>query len=89
MSPRPNWPDWWQWDIELTPHLYKRMQDRDFTEVDLRAMLECAHSFRPDFIDRRWIIETRFRNKDWHVIIEPDPVDELLVVVTAYQVDSP
>lgn len=30
------WPDWWEWEIDLTPHLLKRMEDRDFSEVDLR-----------------------------------------------------
>jgi hypothetical protein len=33
------WPDWWEWEIDLTPHLLKRMEDRDFSEVDLREML--------------------------------------------------
>ena len=31
-------PDWWDWEVELTAHIEKRMEDRDFTEVDLRAM---------------------------------------------------
>jgi hypothetical protein len=33
------WPDWWEWELELTPHLEKRMEDREFTEVDLRAII--------------------------------------------------
>jgi hypothetical protein len=32
------WPDWWDWALERTPHLEKRMDDRACTEVDLRAM---------------------------------------------------
>ena len=28
------WPTWWAWELELTPHLFKRMEDRDFTEQD-------------------------------------------------------
>jgi hypothetical protein len=33
-----HWPEWWSWDLELTPHLMKRMVDRQFNEVDLRLM---------------------------------------------------
>jgi len=36
-------PDWWEWELELT-HLEKRMEDREFAEVDLRAMLEQAEA---------------------------------------------
>ena len=39
-----DWPDWWEWELEFTSHLEKRMEDRDFTELDLRAMLERAES---------------------------------------------
>ena len=35
-------PEWWEWDLELSSHLLKRMVDRDFNEPDLRAMLETA-----------------------------------------------
>jgi hypothetical protein len=39
------WPDWWEWEPELSPHLLKRMADRRFTEVDLREMLEKAEGW--------------------------------------------
>jgi hypothetical protein len=29
--------DWPTWELEFTPHLERRMEDRDFTEVDLPA----------------------------------------------------
>jgi hypothetical protein len=48
------WPAWWEWELELSPHLLKRMIDRDFTELDLRKMLEKARGYRPDIIDGRW-----------------------------------
>ena len=35
-------PAWWNWELELTLHVLKRMEDRDFNEVDLRMMLEHA-----------------------------------------------
>lgn len=84
----PTWPAWWHWELELTPHVEKRMEDRDFTEVDLRAMLEVAAGFRADMVDGRFIIETRHRGARWDVIVEPDLVDSLLVVITAYRVNQ-
>ena len=41
-------PPWWEWELELTPHLLKRMVDRGFTELDLREMLEDATNCDPD-----------------------------------------
>ena len=79
------WPDWWDWEIELTPHLEKRMEDRDFSEVDLRTMLEHARGHRPDVV---FVIETELKRSLWEVIVEPDEMDHLLVVVTAYPVGS-
>ena len=78
------WPGWWQWELEIGPHVLKRMEDRRFTEVDLRSMLERARRFRPDVVEGRWIIETRHARRRWEVIVEPDDHAALLVVVTAY-----
>jgi hypothetical protein len=60
------------------------MEDRDFTEVDLRDMLEQARYLRPDIVAGRWIVETRHRRHDWEVIVEPDQEEQVLVVITAY-----
>lgn len=35
-------PDWWDFDLELSPHVEDRMIDRDFSEDDLRLMIEVA-----------------------------------------------
>jgi hypothetical protein len=80
-------PEWWDWELELTPHVEKRMEDRGFSEVELRKMLEDASAFRPDVIDGRFVIETRFHERKWEVVVEPDEVEHLLVVVTAYGVE--
>ena len=80
------WPEWWKWDLEFTPHLLKRMEDRQFNEVDLRMMLQHARSYRQDIVEGRWVIETCHGKHVWEVIVEPDPVGDLLVVVTAYAV---
>jgi hypothetical protein len=86
VSPK-HWPSWWEWDLEFVPHLFKRMADRDFNEVDLRQMLEEATGYHVDVVEGRFVIETRHGGKDWEVIVEPDHDDELLVVVTAYPTD--
>ena len=82
------WPPWWEWDLELTPHLEKRREDRGFNEVDLRAMLQAATGYRADIVEGRFIVETRHRRVDWEVIVEPDEVAHSLVVITAYAVST-
>ena len=82
--PTRNWPEWWLWELEITPHLEQRMEDREFSEVDLREMLEHAHAYRADHVQGRFVIDVHHRGKPWHVIVEPDGDDRLLVVVTAY-----
>jgi hypothetical protein len=79
-----DWPSWWEWELELTPHLEKRMSQRDFTEIDLRTMLHDATESRPDVEPGRWVIVTRHRSRKWEVIVEPDYGEKRLVVVTAY-----
>jgi hypothetical protein len=80
------WPEWWDWELELSPHLLKRMDDRRFTEIDLRRMLERATGYREDVVEGRWVVETKHRGRAWDVIVEPDLERRLLVVVTAYAV---
>jgi len=80
------WPAWWEWDLELTPHVLKRMVDREFTEVDLRQMLEDASSVRPDVQEARWVVTSRHGGRPWEIIVEPDESDHVLVVITAYPV---
>ncbi len=71
----------------LHPHLLKRMVDRRFTEVDLRRMLGGAKSSQRDVVEGRWLIDTAHRRRHWQVIVEPDTIDHLLVVVTAYPLE--
>jgi hypothetical protein len=82
---RVEWPPWWDWALELTPHVERRMEDRDFTEVDLRLMLETAHGYRADpVMAGRFVVETQHGGAEWEVVVEPDEDDHWLVVVTAY-----
>ena len=65
------------------------MTDRQFTEVDLRRMLEHAKGHRADVEEGRWVIEVQHKRAAWEVIVEPDMKTQLLVVVTAYPVEEP
>jgi hypothetical protein len=80
------WPEWWDWELELSQHLLKRMVDRQFNEVDLREMLEQATAHRPNHEPGRWAIETRHADEDWVVIVEPLSDEMILLVITAYPV---
>ena len=88
MEDKGRWPTWWEWELELTPHLLKRMVDRRFTEVELRAMLQTARGHREDIVEGRYVISCRHRRRPWHVIIEPDATVQRLVVITAYPSES-
>jgi uncharacterized protein DUF4258 len=80
------WPSWWEWELELTPHLLKRMRDRGFTEIDLREMFEAASALRRDVEEGRWIVSARHRRRAWEIVVEPDEAERVLVVITAYPV---
>lgn len=80
-----SWPDWWQWELELSGHL-RRMSDREFNEADLRAMMADARGYHGDVEPGRHAVSTRWQGKVWEVIVEPDPALRRLVVVTAYPV---
>jgi hypothetical protein len=64
------------------------MVDRQFTEVDLRRMLEHMAKLRDDIVEGRWVAEARHNGKHWEVIVEPDFESQRLVVVTAYPLGS-
>jgi hypothetical protein len=85
--PIQDWPQWWTWELELSAHLLKRMEDRAFNEVDLRRMLEHASGYRADILEGRYVIDVGHVGLAWEVIVEPDDVRELLVVITAYPVE--
>ena len=86
MKPDRKGPSWWEWDLGFSTHLLKRMVDRDFSEVDLRRMLEHAMRLRPDVVEGRWVVETSHARHPWEVIVEPEEEIRLLVVITAYPV---
>jgi len=79
-----NWPSWWDWDLGFTPHLEMRMEERGFSEVELRAMFDAASKCGPGRQPGRWVIETTQEGRPWCVVVEPDSDDQVLMVVTAY-----
>ena len=81
------WPEWWSWELEFTSHLLKRMADRQFSEVDLRAMLENATGYHENYEEGRFVVGTRHDDRAWAVIVEPSPEERALVVVTAYPLE--
>ena len=62
------------------------MIQRDFTEIDLQDMFDRARHYRPDIGEGRWVIETCHLNRDWEIIVELDPEEQLLVIITAYSI---
>lgn len=83
-NPQSDPPDWWDWDLAFTPHVESRMEERLFSELELRTMLTKAMDLSPARRPGRYTARTRHRGKTWVVVLEPDPDDRLLYVVTAY-----
>lgn len=81
-----NWPDWWHWEIELSPHLLKRMTERGFNETDLREMLQSAGGHRENHEPGRYVIETSHDGQPWEIIVEPSPAEQVLIIITAYEI---
>lgn len=81
-----NWPDWWDWEIELTPHVEKRMTQRGFNELALRGMIQRARGLAQDTNTGHYVVDTTLRGARWAVIVEPDPDTHTVIIITAYTV---
>jgi hypothetical protein len=86
--PVPRRPVWWSWELEFSAHLLERMVDRNFTEVDLRRMFSDATGLRRDARTAHWVIETWHRGRRWEVIVEPEADTRVILVMTAYTIES-
>jgi hypothetical protein len=64
------------------------MLDRRFSEVDLRSMMASPMDLREADEPGRWVVETAHESRPWEVIVEPDRDAQLLVVITAYPLES-
>jgi hypothetical protein len=63
------------------------MDERGLSEVDLRAMMEEATGYSDDVAEGRFVVFASVRRRRWNIIVEPDPDDDVLVVVTAFPVE--
>lgn len=81
------WPEWWNYELVLSPHMIERMQDRKFSELDLRTMLNDAQGYHPSVVSGRFLIESRRARQRWEIVVEPDEFERTLIVITAYGVE--
>jgi hypothetical protein len=77
-------PPWWEWELELSAHVLKRMIDRSFTETDLRRMIEDSTRVEQSATPERFLINTRHHRVAWVIVVEPDTNTRTIVVITAY-----
>src|SRR5262249_33584121 len=84
-----NPPWWWHWEIELSPHVERRMVERDVTDVELRAMLERAVAITPSDVGGPYVVHTKHRRRACRIVLEPDDAAECVVVVTVYPKEEP
>ncbi len=88
MTPRrrKQWPLWWKWELELVSHLHTRMEEREFTEIELRRMMEHATGYNLDpSYEGRWLIPARHQRQRWVIVVEPLPERKRLAVITVYR----
>jgi hypothetical protein len=64
------------------------MIDRDFSEAELRLMMEVANGLRSGSSPGRWNVETVHHGDAWEVVVEPDELDRVIVVITACKVTA-
>ena len=83
-----NWPIWWEWELGFTAHVEVRVEERGFSEVELRMMLDSASKLGPARRPGRWLIHTRHAGHSWLVVVEPDLDDKVLMIVTAYPIEA-
>jgi len=63
------------------------MQERELSEAELRVMLDDAGECRASVAPGRFVILSRLGSDTWEIVVEPDELEEALVVVTAYRVE--
>lgn len=51
--------------------------------------MDSAIEIRPDEEPGRWIVEATHESRRWEIVLEPESAEHLLIVITAYPVESP
>ena len=77
-------PEWMEWDLVFVSHVEERIEERGFTEIDVRTILEEATAATPSRREGRWMVPGQLRGRTWVVVVEPEPEEQLTYVVTAY-----
>ncbi len=49
------YPEWWDWELSFTAHFDLRSEERDVTELDIRAMLERPKGLERSHIKGRFV----------------------------------
>ena len=70
--------------LTFTAHVESRMEERQFSEVELRRMLAEATRISDARRPGRFFVACRHQTVPWTVVLEPDPLSQLLFVVTAF-----
>ena len=65
------------------------MEERQFSEVELRTMLAEATQISNARRPGRFLVACRYQAVPWTVVVEPDPAAQLLFVVTAFPRTGP
>jgi len=82
-------PEWWDWELAYTEHVEARMLERGVSEVELRTMFEDASSFEQATRPGRYTVHARLAGRPWTIVVEPEPDERRLYVVTVHPKDSP
>lgn len=84
-DPRHDPPEWWEWPLAFTAHVESRMEERGFSELELRTMIAEATRVVSARHPGRFVVTTRHVGEPWSVVLEPERDDRLLFVVTAFR----
>lgn len=78
--------EWLDWEVDIGYHAGKRSVVRGFNETDIRILISDAIGFEPSHMEGRFVLHSRLGDEAWRVVVEPDPEERKLIVVTAWRV---
>jgi hypothetical protein len=78
-------PEWWEWDLVFVAHVEDRMEERGFSELEMRTALHDAIDITPNRQAGRWVVSAALGGRRWTVVVEPDADEQVTYVVTAYR----
>ena len=80
-------PYWWSWPLVIPDHAANRMEERGWTEIEVRRVLGQPRSLDQDPEPGRWRVPCRRGREHWCIIVEPEKRRRWLVMVTIIRVD--